>query len=110
MRNREDILNDLINLKNSLTELQVELSQYSWDIETPALIINKKDFTNVLQRCIDGKLTFLEIENWANAIECRDDLGFEDTNMQEMIFELANPDINGEITKEQLKKIIYKLT
>jgi hypothetical protein len=110
MRNREDILNDLINLKSNLTELQKELSQYSWDIETPVLIINKKDFTNVLQRCIDGKLTFLEVENWADAIECRDDLGFEDNNVQEIIFELANPDINGEITKDLLKAIIYKLT
>ena len=110
MRNRKDILNDLINLKSNLTELQEELSQYTWDIEIPVLIINKKDFTNVLQKCIDGKLTFLEIENWANAIECRDDLGFEDNNMQEIIFDLANPDINGEITKDRLKLIIYNLT
>jgi len=110
MRNREDILKDLVNLKSNLAELQKELSQYSWDIETPVLIINRMDFTNVLQRCIDDKLTFLEVENWANAIECRDDLGFEDNNVQEIIFDLANPDINGEITKDMLKSIILKLT
>ena len=109
MRNRADILIDLVNLKSNLAELQKELSQYSWDIETPILIINSKDFTNVLQRCIEDKLTFLEVEKWANAIECRDDLGFEDNNVQEIIFELANPDINGEITKDLLKAIIARL-
>ena len=110
MRNRDNILNDLINLNRSLKELLIELSQYSWDIETPVLIINKKDFNNVLQRCIDSKLSSSEVENWANAIESRDDLGFEDNKIQEIIFELANPEINGEITKERLAEIIHELT
>jgi hypothetical protein len=109
MRRREDILKDLINLKGNLTDIKIELAQYSWDSETPVLVINKKDFINVLQRYIDGSLTSLEIENWANAIECRDDMDFEDDELQEIIFELANPDINGEITEELLKKIINKL-
>ena len=109
MRNRKDILTDLICFNGNLTELQSELSQYSWDVEEPILIIGKSDFSNVIKKCVDGKITFGELENWANAIECRDDLDFEVEEIQEIIFELASPEINGEITKQRLKEIIKEL-
>jgi len=47
--------------------------------------------------------------SWANVIECRDDLDFELEEMQEIIFDLASPEINGEITKERLQAVIDKL-
>jgi hypothetical protein len=110
MRNRADILKDLVNFKGNPVELQEELSHYSWDSEIPVLIINRNDFADVIKRCIDGKLTLSEVEEWANTIECRDDLDFEDNDMQEIIFDLANPNINGEITLDLLKAIFCKLT
>lgn len=109
MRNRKDILIDLVFLKANLSELQNELAQYSWDIEEPILIISKQDFTNVLQRCIESEITFDDLTNWANAIECRDDLDFEAEEMQEIVFELSSPEINGEITKERLQEIVNEL-
>lgn len=109
MRNRKDILTDLILFKVDLSELQNELSQYSWDIEEPILIISKQDFTNVLNRCIENEITFDDLVSWANVIECRDDLDFEVEEMQEIVFELASPEINGEITKERLREIINEL-
>jgi len=109
MRNRKDILTDLICFNGNLTELQSELSQYSWDVEEPTLIISKADFSTVIKKCVDEKIIFDELENWANAIECRDDLDFEVEEMQEIIFELASPEINGEITKQRLQEIINEL-
>jgi|SRR5690554_4289933 hypothetical protein len=109
MRNRKDILIDLVFLKANLSELQNELAQYSWDIEEPILVISKQDFANVLQRCIESEITFDDLTNWANAIECRDDLDFEAEEMQEIVFELSSPEINGEITKERLQEIVNEL-
>ncbi len=109
MRNRKDILTDLVFLRSNLFELQNELSEYPWDIGEPSLTINKLDFSNVLKRCIRGEVNFEDIVNWANAIECRDDLDFEVEEIQEIVFELANPEINGEITKERLQEIIDEL-
>ena len=109
MRNRKDILIDLVFLKANLSELQNELAQYSWDIEEPILVISKQDFTNVLQRCIECEITFDDLTNWANAIECRDDLDFESEEMQEIVFELSSPEINGEITKERLQEMVNEL-
>ncbi len=109
MRNRKEILRDLVLLQGSIEVLQKELSQYSWDIEKPILKINVKDFSNVLKRSINNEIDFETLTNWANALECRDDLEFENEEMQEVIFELANPEINGEITKERLSEIIIEL-
>jgi len=109
MRNRKDILTDLVFFKADLSALQSELSQYSWDSEEPILIISKQDFCNVLQRCVENEINFEDLVSWANAIECRDDLDCEVEEIQEIVFELANPEINGDITKERLQKIITEL-
>jgi len=109
MRNRKDILTDLVFFKADLSDLQNELSQYPWDIEEPILIISKQDFINIFKKCINNEITFGNLVSWANAIECRDDLNFEVEEMQEIVFELANPEINGEVTKERLQKIINEL-
>ena len=109
MRNRKDILTDLVFFKADLSELQNELFQYPWDVEEPILILSKEDFTNVLNRCIENEITFTDLVSWANVIECRDDLDFEVEEMQEIVFELASPEINGEITRERLQEIINEL-
>jgi len=109
MRSRKEILKDLVLLRGSIEFLEKELSQYSWDMKAPLLSVSANDFIDVLQRGIDNEIDFQIVSNWANAIECRDDLEFANEEMQEIIFELANPEINGEITKERLSEIITLL-
>ncbi|MFA6246440.1 MAG: hypothetical protein WC615_05830 [Mucilaginibacter sp.] len=106
MRTRTDILNDLIRFQTQLDRVQNELSQYTWDVEAPLVIMRKSDFVSIVQRFLDGVLSTDDLENWANAIESRDDIGFENNELSEFIFDLANPVINGEITKELVIKMI----
>lgn len=109
MRERKEILIDLICFNENLAKITSELSQYPWDLEKPILIICTSNFLNVLKKCIDEKITFDDLENWASTIECRDDLEFENEVIEQIIFELASPEINEEITKERLKKIIKEI-
>jgi hypothetical protein len=110
MRNRIDILKDLVFYNGDLSVLKKELSQYSWDAEKPYLVITKPQLLKVLIKCIDQIITFQNLEDWADAIECRDDLDFESEEIQEIIFELSSPEINGEITKERLQEIVNDLS
>jgi hypothetical protein len=71
---------------------------------------SKQDFLNVLKKCRDGLISYEDLENWADAIELRDDIGFEADEMLEIIFELANPDINGQLSKERLEEMIKELS
>jgi hypothetical protein len=109
MRERTMILDDLVNLRGSLIDLQKELSEYPWDSEIPLITVRKNDFIIVLKKCIDNQTLFLKVGNWANAIECREDIDFEVEKIKEYIFELANPILNGEISKERLKEMVTEL-
>lgn len=109
MRNRIEILKDLVLLQGNIEVLEKELSQYPWDIEKPLFKISTEDLSNLLKRSINDEINFETLTNWANVIECRDDIEFANEKMQETIFELASPEINGEITKERLQEIVNKL-
>jgi hypothetical protein len=109
MRSRKEILKDLILLQGSIAILESELLEYPWDSEVPIIKIGKNDFNSVLQRAIDNGIALDVLTIWANAIECREDIEFEKDEIREIIFELANPEINGEITKERLQEIINEL-
>ena len=110
MRSRKDILVDLISLKGNVNELKNELSEFSWDVEQPVLIISTNNVAVILKRTIAKEITFKEIEDWAEAIECRDDLGFENDRLQGIIFELANSAINTQISIDFLKSLLGTVT
>lgn len=109
MRSRIEILKALALLQGNIEGLKKELSQYSWDIEEPLFEIKIEDIVNVLKRCLDNEIDFEILTSWADAIEYRDDLDFTNEEIKEVIFELANPEINGEITKDRLNQIISEL-
>ncbi len=109
MRSRKDILVDLVHLNGSLSELKREISHYPWDCEKPIVIINKIDLYNILNREINKSINDDELEDWANAIECRDDLDFENDKLQEVIFELANPLLNEKNSLKRLQEIVESL-
>lgn len=109
MRSRAEILKDLALLKGNIESLENELSLYGWDSELPLYSISNEDFIFVLKRSINDEIGFDTLINWANSLECRDDLEFKNEAIRELIFELANPEINGDITKRRLQEIVNEL-
>ena len=109
MKSRADLLKDLVTLQGNIESLEKDLSKFIWDSEISLYSISVEDFNYVLKKSLNDEIDFETLTSWANALECRDDLGFNNEAMQEFIFELANPEINGEITKERLQKIIIEL-
>ena len=110
MRPRLEILKDIVGINGDLSTLQNEILEYPWDIAEPLLSIGKKDILAVLNRFIEKLITAADLEEWANMIECRDDLGFDEERQQDAIFTLANPDLNGNITEDAVKRIIDELS
>jgi hypothetical protein len=109
MRNRIDIVRDIVSYKRNLKTLHDELSQYPWDLPEPILEVTASDILNVLQQALIGEITFRELEDWANLIECRDDFSFQSEGLQEIIFQLANPTLNCEINENSLITLANKL-
>jgi hypothetical protein len=52
-----------------------------------------------LERYLRGDLTAGDLHSWAETIEMREDVNYESSEqVLDFVFELANSDINGEIT------------
>ena len=100
--NQASILLDLLHFKNNIDTLRNMLSQIDFDSETELVSMSRDDIVEILQRSLDKKISFLGLEEWANLIECREDIGFDDEKTQEMIFKLANPYLYGKLDKKQV--------
>ncbi|WP_103633783.1 hypothetical protein [Campylobacter concisus] len=103
------ILLDLIHFKNNIDTLRNMLSQIGFDSETELVSMSRDNIVEILQRSLDKKISFLELEEWANLIECREDIGFEDEKTQEMIFKLANPYLYGKLDEKQVLSYLNEL-
>ena len=49
------------------------------------------------------------IEKWANIIECREDLDFENEELKEIIETIANPILYGELDVDMAKTILKRI-
>ena len=107
--NKTSILLDLVYFKNNIDTLKNMLSQIGFDSETELVYMSRDDIVEILQRSLDKKISFLELEEWANLIECREDIGFEDEKTQEMIFKLANPYLYGKLDEKQVLSYLNEL-
>ena len=107
--NKTSILLDLVHFKNNIDTLKNMLSQIGFDSEIELVSMSRDNIVEILQRSLDKKISFLELEEWANLIECREDIGFEDKKTQEMIFKLANPYLYGKLDEKQVLSYLNEL-
>jgi hypothetical protein len=103
------ILLDLVHFKNNIDTLKNMLSQIGFDSEIELVSMSRDNIVEILQRILDKKISFLELEEWANLIECREDIGFEDEKTQEMIFKLGNPYLYGKLDEKQVLSYLNEL-
>ena len=93
------ILLDLVHFKNNIDTLRNMLSQIGFDSETELVYMSRDDMVEILQRSLDKKISFLELE----------DIGFEDEKTQEMIFKLANPCLHEKLDEKQVLSYLSEL-
>lgn len=66
----------------------------------------------VLKRFQAGVLSPEAVEAWANAVEGREDIGLEPESselLEEAIFDLANPVLQGALTGDTVERWIQRL-
>lgn len=105
---RVKLLRRLLALGQPTADLVASLSQLGWD-STELVHMTTNDARAVLQRVLAGELSAEIVEEWANAIEGRDDIGFYPPCLNDMVFELANPTLVRPVL-ETAKKWEHSLT
>jgi len=106
---RIDLLKLLLQAKQPITGILEELGKEGWDCETPLILLTRAHIVAVLNQYINGQLSSTQVEEWANAIECREDIGLEAEKkdlLSGTIFQLANPTLTEKLSKEMATTLI----
>ena len=69
------------------------------------MLIQQSDLISILRRYIDGQLDGVTVVSWAETLECRDDVEVDGRErhkdaIETGLHDLANPDIQGPLTRE----------
>lgn len=100
-RDRIEALRDLIELRIQLPEAILRVKQFSWDSKVELIVLTRIDAQRLLGEYLEGKLSADSVEEWANAVEGREDIGLETGSqalLKNFVFELANPYITHQLT------------
>jgi hypothetical protein len=105
--NRAEALKQIVTLGTHKETAYSELAKFRYDSEIEYFVVSKFILGNVLSMYLADKITANDLEEWANFVECRDDLDYE--IIEGYIYALANPDLIGDINKEKIKKMLHLL-
>ncbi len=105
-------IQDLVKLRTRLPDAISRLKQFPWDSEVELVTLTRTDARRVLREYLEGPLSADSVEEWANAVEGRDDIGFEkgfEALLKDLVFELATPDLTQRITPLRATEWIRRL-
>ena len=109
---RTDLLEQLIKLERPVEDVLSQLRAYPWDSD-PLVQLTVDAVVSVLRRYMLGEIEAQAVAAWADAIEGRDDIGLVSKHRQslkEVIWELANPEANGPITRDRASTLYSQLS
>ncbi len=113
MKTRQEYLNALVNFDQPLSTILPILKTFPWDSSEAIITQKKEHLLQILDRYLDNALTATDLENWADAIECREDIAYEtdyEDIINDIIFYLANPTLNEPISPKSVKQYISQLS
>jgi hypothetical protein len=109
---RVEVLRSTVALSRTIAELKRAVSSLPWDSPTAQVSLTNADVSSVLQRYLDGAISSSDVEEWANLIEGREDIGFESEcaeALAELLNELANPVTMGALTSQRAQTWLRRL-
>jgi hypothetical protein len=109
---RAAALRALIKLDMAPGAALTALAGYDWDSGEDLIILTTTDLKRMLHRYLDGGLTEEEWQLWAEVLEGRDDVGFDDETgemIKEFIFQSATPEIFEPLSPLLARKWLSRL-
>jgi hypothetical protein len=101
LEDRASLLQRVVRYELPIEDTIAMLRAYGWDARAELVRLSATDALRILERYLSGELSAKQVEHWAELLEMRDDVGFEDRSSAELrrlIFVLANPEVNEPLT------------
>lgn len=106
---RKQAVTDLVRLRRPLDDALAELRRFPWDSDEELVELGPTELRHALNRYLAGDLTAEGLEDWANAIEGRDDIAFTPQDIIDLITELANPLLYRSLTPENVRDLASRI-
>ena len=98
---RASLLKELLHFSRPIADVVSDLSAFGWDADEDLATLDAAHISAVLNRFLSGDISDTDVEDWANAIECREDIGFlQDPPVADALDELANPLLTRPLTRQ----------
>jgi hypothetical protein len=111
MDSRESVLKALLSFTRPIPDIARELSAYGWDASSPLVVLDAIHISSTLNRFMAGDLSSLQVEAWANCIECRDDIEYDPSSAVGLaLHELANPVLTCSLTRQSAAALVATLS
>ncbi len=111
MDSRESLLKALLSFTRPIPDISRELSAYAWDAPCPLVVLDAVHVSSVLNRFMAGELSSLQVDDWANCIELRDDIEYDPSSAVGLaLHELANPMLTCSLTKQSAAALVATLS
>ena len=105
---RIEVLRDLVELREPILATIGRLRLFPWDSDAALVMLTSNDLIRILDRYLRRELSNIEVEEWAEALEGRDDIGYESQlggTLRQIIFELANPLLTTPLGPAQARRL-----
>jgi len=112
MNKRQEILKVLIGFEQPIQHLEDMLSKFDWDSDKELVLLSLAHIAHVLKNYLAADISADEVEQWANAIECRDDIGFESHDedlIRDLIHELADPLVTEPLIMNRAEELLRRI-
>lgn len=101
---RTEALRQIVSFGENRELAYVALASFPFDCDVELFAVNKFDLTFALNKYLANEISADDLEIWANFIECREDLNYEE--IEDYIYALANPELVGELDVIKIKKMV----
>lgn len=101
MTDRYAALQKVLKFSQPIQKLEELLKDFSWDFDGDPQEMNINHLRAALERYISGELSAQGLEDWANLIEGREDIKYQEERVviiEDYIYELANPELTKKIS------------
>lgn len=109
---RTAALRALVQLQIGLGAAITGLARFPWDCAEELVTLTCEDLIRVLNKYLSGEITAYDWERWADTLEGRDDVGFDEDSrelIKEFIFQSATPEIFEPLTPLLASKWLLRL-
>jgi len=109
LKSRKELLEAILVGTEPINTVLRELAVLGWDSNQEFVTLHVHHVVKVLEEYLAGRRTAAAVEQWAEAIEGRDDIGLDASAravLSEVIFELANPALCHPLTPLRARRIL----